>query len=74
MLPVEPIISVLFIYISAGFVKGVVVVNLQTISLAMLAIVLGLKEAIFIVLAPSLITNLVYLLVTSQSAQFCMTL
>ena len=74
MLPVELIIYVLFIYIPAGFVKGVVVVNLQTISLAMLAIVLGLKEAIFIVLAPSLITNLVYLLVTSQSAQFCMTL
>ena len=74
MLSVELIIYVLFVYILAGFVKGVVGVGLPTISLAMLAIVLGLKEAIFIVLAPSLITNLVYLLVTSQSAQFCMTL
>ena len=59
MLPVEPIISVLFIYIPAGFVKGLVGVGLQTNSLAMLATVLGLKDAMLILLAPSLITNLV---------------
>ena len=66
MLPVEPIISVLFIYIPAGFVKGLVGVGLQTNSLAMLATVLGLKEPMFIVLAPSLITDLVYLVTTRQ--------
>ena len=58
MLPVELIIYVFFVYILAGFVKGVVGVGLPTISLAMLAI-LGLKEAMLILLAPSLITNLV---------------
>ena len=59
MLPVELIIYVFFVYILAGFVKGVVGVGLPTISLAMLAIFLGLKEAMLILLAPSLITNLV---------------
>ena len=59
MLPVELIIFVSLVYILAGFVKGVVGVGLPTISLAMLAIFLGLKEAILILLAPSLITNLV---------------
>ena len=66
MLPAEPVISVLFIYITAGFVKGLVGVGLQTNSLAMLATVLGLKETMFIVLAPRLITNLVYLVTTRQ--------
>jgi len=59
MLPVELIIYVFFVYILAGFVKGVVGLGLPTISLAMLATVLGLKEAMLILLAPSLITNLV---------------
>ena len=66
MLPAEPVISVLFIYIPAGFVKGLVGVGLKTNSLAMLATVLGLKETMFIVLAPRLITNLVYLVTTRQ--------
>ena len=59
MLPVELIIYVSLVYILAGFVKGVVGVGLPTISLAMLAIILELKEAMLILLAPSLITNLV---------------
>ena len=54
MLPVELTIYVFFVYILAGFVKGVVGVGLPTISLAMLAIFLGLKEAMLILLAPSL--------------------
>lgn len=58
MLSVELIIFVVFVYILAGFVKGVVGVGLPTISLAMLATVLGLKEAMLVLLAPSLITNL----------------
>ena len=58
MLSVELIIYVIVVYILAGFVKGVVGVGLPTISLAMLATVLGLKEAMLVLLAPSLITNL----------------
>ena len=59
MLSVELIIYVTFVYILAGFVKGVVGVGLPTISLALLVVVLGLKEAMLILLVPSLITNLV---------------
>jgi uncharacterized protein len=59
MLPVELIIYVAFVYILAGFVKGVVGVGLPTISLALLAVVLGLKDAMLILLVPSIITNLV---------------
>ena len=59
MLPAELIIYVAFVYILAGFVKGVVGVGLPTISLALLAVVLGLKDAMLILLVPSLITNLI---------------
>ena len=59
MLSVELIIYIFFVYILAGFVKGVVGVGLPTISLALLAIFLGMKEAMLILLAPSLITNIV---------------
>ena len=55
-----------FVYILAGFVKGVVGVGLPTISLAMLATVLGLKEAMLVLLAPSLITNLAQALAGGQ--------
>ena len=50
MLPIELIIYTGLVYILAGFVKGVVGVGLPTISLSLLAIVLGLKEAILILL------------------------
>ena len=59
MLSVELIIYVTLVYILAGFVKGVVGVGLPTISLALLAVVLGLKDAMLMLLVPSLITNLV---------------
>ena len=59
MLTLELIIYVGFVYILAWFVKGVVGLGLPTISLALLAAVLGLKEAMVILLVPSLITNLV---------------
>jgi len=59
MLSVELIIYIFFVYILAGFVKGMVGVGLPTISLALLAIFLGMKEAMLILLAPSLITNIV---------------
>ena len=59
MLSVELIIYVTLVYILAGFVKGVVGVGLPTISLGLLAVVLGLKDALLMLLVPSLITNLV---------------
>ena len=59
MLSVELIIYATLVYILAGFVKGVVGVGLPTISLALLAVVLGLKDAMLMLLVPSLITNLV---------------
>ena len=59
MLSVELTIYIFCVYILAGFVKGVVGVGLPTISLAMLAIFLGIKEAMLILLVPSLITNIV---------------
>ena len=52
MFPIELIIYTGLVYILAGFVKGGVGVGLPTISLS-------LKEAILILLVPSLITNLV---------------
>ena len=66
MFSVELIIYVVVVYILAGFVKGVVGVGLPTISLAMLATVLGLKEAMLVLLAPSLITNLAQALAGGQ--------
>ena len=53
MLTLELIIYVDFVYILAGFVKGVVGLGLPTISLALLAQFLGLKEAMVILLIPS---------------------
>jgi len=47
------------VYLLAGCVKGVVGLGLPTISLALLAAVLGLKEAMVILLVPSFITNIV---------------
>ena len=66
MFSVELFIYVVAVYILAGFVKGVVGVGLPTISLAMLATVLGLKEAMLVLLAPSLITNLAQALAGGQ--------
>ena len=66
MLSVELIIYIFFVYILAGFVKGMVGVGLPTISLALLAIFLGMKEAMLILLAPSLITNIVQALASGR--------
>ena len=42
----------------AGFIKGVVGLGLPTVSLALLTATLGLKQAIALMLVPSLVTNL----------------
>ena len=46
------------IFVLAGFVKGVVGMGLPTVSLGLLAVIVGPKEAIAIMLIPSLITNI----------------
>lgn len=42
----------------AGFVKGVVGLGLPTVSLALLTVVLGLKDAMALMLIPSIVTNI----------------
>lgn len=46
------------IFLLAGFVKGVVGMGLPTVSLGLLAVVVGPKEAIALMLVPSLVTNI----------------
>lgn len=46
------------VYLFAGAVKGVIGFGMPIVSLVMLAAVLGLKEAIVLMLVPSLVTNL----------------
>ena len=50
---------VLAIYCLAGCVKGIVGLGLPTISIALVATVLGLKEAMVLLIIPRLVTNLV---------------
>lgn len=53
----ELIAYVLVVYFMAGMVKGVVGLGLPTISLALIAAVFGLKEAMVLLLVPSFVTN-----------------
>ena len=54
---------ILGVYCLAGCVKGVVGLGLPTISIALVATVLGLKEAMVLLIIPSLVTNLVQAIV-----------
>lgn len=54
----EFLAAVAAIFVLAGFVKGVVGMGLPTVSLGLLAVAVGPKEAIAIMLIPSLITNI----------------
>ena len=54
----ETVFLVIATYLAAGTVKGVVGLGLPTVSLAVLATTLGLREAIAVVLLPSLLTNI----------------
>jgi uncharacterized protein len=56
--PVESLTIVALAFLLAGFVKGVIGLGLPAISLAALTATLGLKAAMAILLAPSLVTNL----------------
>lgn len=54
----ETIGLVMAAFIVAGFVKGVIGLGLPTVSLALLALALGLREAMALMLIPAFATNL----------------
>lgn len=51
------LIIVVCAFVTAGFVKGVIGMGLPTVSLALLTVTLGLKEAMALMLIPSFVTN-----------------
>ena len=58
MLDTITIVSVLGTFLLAGTVKGIIGLGLPTVSLALLTVTVGLPNAMALILAPSLITNL----------------
>jgi uncharacterized membrane protein YfcA len=54
----EILIAICATFLLAGLVKGVIGLGLPTVSLALLAATLGLKEAIALMVIPSFVTNL----------------
>lgn len=54
----EILIPVIATFILAGMVKGVVGLGLPTVALALLTATIGFREALVLMLAPSLITNI----------------
>ena len=57
-LPIEILVLTVAVFAFAGTVKGVVGLGLPTVSLALLTATLGLKQAIALMLIPSLVTNI----------------
>jgi len=53
----EHLLLIAAVFVLAGFVKGVVGLGLPTISLALMAALLGLKDAIALMLIPAIATN-----------------
>jgi len=51
-------IAVGLVFLFAGFVKGIVAIGLPAISISLLSHIIGVREAIFITLAPALLTSL----------------
>ncbi len=58
MWSIETFVVVAAIFILAGFVKGVIGLGLPVVSLTLLTITLGLKEAMALMLIPALVTNI----------------
>lgn len=54
----EILVIIIFTFILAGFVKGVSGLGLPTVALALLTAMLGLTEAMVLMLVPSLVTNI----------------
>lgn len=53
----ETLVIVTVAFVAAGFAKGVIGMGLPTVSLALLTVTLGLKEAMALMLIPSFATN-----------------
>jgi uncharacterized membrane protein YfcA len=58
MFDIITIFAVLGTFLLAGSVKGIIGLGLPTVSLALLTVTIGLPNAMALILAPSLITNL----------------
>ena len=58
MWTVEILVIIASTFLFAGFVKGLVGLGLPTVSLAILTATIGLKEAMVLMLLPSLLTNI----------------
>jgi len=53
----EHLLLIAAVFVLAGFVKGIIGLGLPTISLALMAALLGLKDAIALMLIPAIATN-----------------
>jgi len=58
MLDTLTIIAILGTFLLAGIIKGVIGLGLPTVSLAVLTVIIGLSNAMALILVPSFITNL----------------
>ena len=54
----ESLVVIIFTFVLAGFVKGVTGLGLPTVAVALLTAMLGFAEAMALMLAPSLVTNI----------------
>jgi len=52
------VLAVALVFLAAGFVKGVVALGLPIFSVSLLSHLIGIREAIYITLAPALLTSL----------------
>jgi len=55
---IDTLVIVAATFVVAGLVKGVIGLGLPTVSLALLTLTLGLKDAMALMLVPSLVTNI----------------
>ena len=49
--------AVAIVFLFAGFVKGIVAIGLPAISISLLSHIIGVREAVFITLAPAFLTS-----------------
>ena len=52
------ILAILVTFLFAGMIKGIIGLGLPTVSLAVLTVIIGLPNAMALILIPSFITNL----------------
>lgn len=57
MWDIELVVTVLLVFVLAGFVKGVIGMGLPTVSVALLILLVGVKQALALMLIPSIATN-----------------